>query len=374
MSLLLPRSLPSRLRLCPALARWSREARRIIAFQPTYNLGKTVWSAGPVKIADMRPDTALHFLSPFSKDMQDYYKLHKDRATSEEKEDFLYKAEAYSRYNLIRLPEQLGGKQDAISSFRAYSAVAISNSCITRYWGDDRERIEDPCHGDIFRPWDGLAIAGPAAAGVSHGIVDRAETAALANLDLALDKEGYIVAFKPDLAANGVVGAGRNIDVDKESEAMLAAASKYASYDLPFPASITGYHLTTIAPATIQWDHIAKGRTDQLAATYFDDSSMGTMIEVAAYPVDQFPELKSAALEIPLNMTTVQYLANPSMNDTASGTGIAGRYAHVWVADGYGSAAVLGVKGDRELFVTIRVQGMVDSDRIIALARSLALD
>lgn len=324
-----------------------KEARRILAIKSEYDFDaqKTIWSAVLVKVSDLRPNESVRFLSPFSRDMDDYFKLRIDHESSDVKGDFFNKAEAYSRYNLLRLPEWLGGKNDDISSFRAYSAVAISNSCLTHYWGDDGKwRIEDPCHGDMFRPWDGLAIAGPVAEGVSHGIVDRTGPAALANMDLAVDSEGYIVAFKPDQAKNGVVGAGRKIDEGRRSAAMLAAASKYAGYDLPFPASVAGYHLATISPALLPWN-LSGDRQTQFLATY---RGLDGTIEISSYPVDQFPKfVQGATANAPLNMTSIREIANidlPGTNAT-SGAGIAGHYAYITTFDGYASAAILGEKG-----------------------------
>jgi hypothetical protein len=129
-----------------------KEARRILAIKSEYDYDtqKTIWSAVPVKVGDLRPDESLRFLSPFSRDIDDYFKLRIDRESSDIKGDFFNKAEAYSRYNLLRLPEWLGGKNDDISSLRAYSAVAISNSCLTHYWGQDRWRIEAPATETCF--------------------------------------------------------------------------------------------------------------------------------------------------------------------------------------------------------------------------------
>ena len=345
-----------------------KEARRIIAFSSRYDYDahQPVWSTGPLRPADLRPDTAIQFLSPFSKDMQEFHTRHVDRGSSKEIETFYLGAEQYSRYNLIRLPEWLGGERDDISSFRVYSAVAISNNCTVRYWGDSRGRMEDPCEGDMYRPWDGLAIAGPAAVGVSHGIVDRAKQAALATLDLSVDDKGYVVTLKPDSATNGVVGAGRQVDEGASSRAMVAAASRHAGYDLPFPA-ITGYHLATIMPADMRWGY---GANEGYTATYHSDGSMGNMIEISMYPASQFPDLVSGDMQ--LNATAAQQFMNldPSQKPTV----VAGRDAYAWAADGYPVAAVMGrEKGGIELFMAIRATEM-DEGQLAALAKSLDLD
>lgn len=342
-----------------------KDARRIIAFSSRYDYDtqELVWSTGPLRPADVRQDTAVQFLSPFSKDMQEFYARHVDRGSSKEIETFYLGAEHYSRYNLIRLPGWLGGERDDISSFRAYSAVAISNSCMVRYWGDGRERMEDPCHGDMYRLWDGLAIAGPAAAGVSHGIIDRAKQAALATIDLSVDDKGYIVALKPDPATNGVVGAGRQVDEDASSRGMIAAASRQAGYDLPFPA-IASYHLATIMPADMRWGYA--GKEGHIVA-YYGDGGMGNMIEISAYPASQFPGMVSGDMRF--NATAAQQFMN--VDQSLKPTAVAGKHAYAWTGDGYSAAAVIGREKDgTELFVTIRATEM-DAGQ---LAKSLDLD
>jgi hypothetical protein len=101
-------------------------------------------------------------------------------------------------------------------------------------------RIEDPCAGDIYRPWDGLAYGGPAGQGFSGGtIVSRGTYQGLATLDLAIDDEGYILALRPDInpGSNGIAGEGRIITSDElqdSNQKLMAAASSYVGYALPF--------------------------------------------------------------------------------------------------------------------------------------------
>lgn len=361
------------------------EARRIVTFQSKYDYDsrKLVWSAGPVKLGALRPDESATFLSPFSKDMEvEYYRLKLDRRASSDKiEEFLRKSEAYSRYILLRLPEWLGGKEDQVSSYRAYSALAISNSCVARYWGQDRWAIEDPCHGDRYRPWDGLVVEGPAAVGVySHSAVDRARPVALADIDLGVDEKGYLVAFKPDPAKNGSVGAGKTIDVDSSTQAMLAAASKYAGYDLPFPASVLGMRLAKITPAHIQPVAATGYHSVQFfSATYYSDPGFGYgMVEMTAYPVDQFPELVRGSS--PLNMTAAKALAgfDPFMREVRAGPGVAGGqhgYLYANESGDYAVAAVLGEKSGTAWFVAARASGTDAQDRAAtAAAKSIKLD
>jgi hypothetical protein len=179
------------------------DLRRIFAFDIhyDYNLGKTVTTTRQVKVAgDLQPNQSFWFLDPFSRDADEFYKQGIDKAPPEKVQEFFSKAEPYSRYNLIRLPEFLGGSRDDISSYRAFSAIAVSNSCANRYFSE-LYLLQDPCHGDRYRPWDGLAVSGPAAVGVySHSLVESPKPIALPYLSLAVDDKGYIVAKRPDLS------------------------------------------------------------------------------------------------------------------------------------------------------------------------------
>ena len=124
-----------------------------------------------VKAKDLEPNSFVWFLDPFGKTMaglgsESYVLLTLDKKELERFE----KSDAFENYMLIRLPEWLGGGKDDVSAFRSYHAVSLSDNCLSRYWPDEgRWRIENPCAGDIYRSWDGLAVAGPASGGYVGG-------------------------------------------------------------------------------------------------------------------------------------------------------------------------------------------------------------
>jgi len=106
-------------------------------------------------------------------------------------------------WQLVRLPKDLGGNEDDISSFRAYSMVDIHTGCLVVY-RPQSETLVDPCHDDTFEPVNGIAIAG-------NVIFNKYN--ALPSLDLGVDDQGYIYVKQPvfDYDKNGVIGAGRDV-------------------------------------------------------------------------------------------------------------------------------------------------------------------
>ncbi|AIC16829.1 hypothetical protein [Nitrososphaera viennensis] len=359
------------------------EEKRVVAFEQRYNysLGKETWAARSLKLGDIKPDSYVVILNPFSTDMGNFVRQKIASAASDKVQQFWAKTEPYSHYNLVRLPAWLGGQKDDVSSLRAYSAIAISSGCLSRYWGDGRWAIEDPCHGDRYRPWDGFAFEGPAAVGItSYSVPGTAEPVALATLALSVDKDGYITAKKPDLSANGAAGQGRRLSQDELSESnaeMLAAASQSAGYALPFPTSASGKALATIKPAQVQWNVRVTGDLRAFAALYVDYSTFNyDRIEIAAYPVESYPDL--ALGDPPADLAKNMLNAAPSEGQhVKSGPGIAGRYA-VLVANegpdpGYAEAKLWGKGTDgTDLFVTITATGMT-MDELTSLAKSLGL-
>lgn len=369
-------------KLTTSVTSQAEEAKRIVGFELKYDydLGKAVWETHPVKLGDMRPNSSVSFLDPFSKDMAQFYWDRIDSKSQEVKTAFIQNAEAYSRYSLIRLPEWLGGGRADISSYRAYSAVAVSNSCLTKYFeAEGRWAIEEPCHGDRYRPWDGLVFEGPAARGVSGGqIVGTAEPIALPTMTLSVDDEGYLVASKPDARVNGVVDEGRKLtfaELEKSSREMLAAASSYANYSLKFPPTIGSYHLAALMPSGMPSGE-AVGHPVTFMATYLDYYSGGhySRVETVAYPLGGFPSLAfDSSKEPPFNSTTLGSLAYFDFGNEGqvrSGTDIAGQYAYI-VTTGDSSARST-VWGKDAVFI-IWSSG-VGIDNLELLAKGLAPD
>ena len=113
--------------------------------------------------------------------------------------------EAFRTWQFIRLPEELGGKQNTASAFRAYSAVCLHLWCLWKYWPDPgRKRGECPCHGSMYNPLTGKAFAGPAS-------LQSPPSNVLARLNLEVDTDGNIWIKPPNWSpeGNGVVGFGR---------------------------------------------------------------------------------------------------------------------------------------------------------------------
>lgn len=138
-----------------------------------------------VKISDFPPNSAVLFSYPYTGNQ------------TIDNQDLSH------RWNLIRLPKEMGGDKNNISSFRAYSMFDIHIGCIVSYKSYD-EKLEEPCHGDTFEPVNGIAVTG-------FAILNKYN--ALPNLDLGVDDQGYIYVKQPtfEFEKNGVIGAGRDV-------------------------------------------------------------------------------------------------------------------------------------------------------------------
>ena len=115
--------------------------------------------------------------------------------------------EAFRTWQFIRLPVELGGNQNTATAFRAYSAVCLHLWCLWKYWPDPgRKRGECPCHGSLYDPLTGAAFAGPAS-------LQSPPSNVLPQLDLEVDKDGYVWILPPNWSVNGngIVGFGRYI-------------------------------------------------------------------------------------------------------------------------------------------------------------------
>lgn len=137
-----------------------------------------------MKIDDLTPNSAIPFTYPYTGNVT-------------------IDASAFHRWELIRLPKDLGGNKDDISAFRAYSMIDINHQCLTVYH-QNIEKLEEPCNNGQYEPVNGIAIVGPAA--------DQKYNA-LPNLDLGVDDQGYIYVKQPifEYDKNGLIGAGRDV-------------------------------------------------------------------------------------------------------------------------------------------------------------------
>ena len=114
-------------------------------------------------------------------------------------------AEAFRKWQFIRLPEELGGAKTDPSAFRAYSMICLHLWCLWKYWPDDnRKRGECPCHGSMYDPLTGTAFVGPAS-------VQAAPSDTLPQLTMEIDSDGFVFILPPkfDVNENGVIGYGR---------------------------------------------------------------------------------------------------------------------------------------------------------------------
>jgi Rieske Fe-S protein len=114
-------------------------------------------------------------------------------------------AEAFRKWQFIRLPEELGGAKTDTSAIRAYSMICLHLWCLWKYWPEDgRKRGECPCHGSMYDPMTGTAFVGPAS-------VQAAPSNTLPQLTLEIDSDGFVFILPPKFNANenGVIGYGR---------------------------------------------------------------------------------------------------------------------------------------------------------------------
>jgi len=114
--------------------------------------------------------------------------------------------DAYQLFMLIRLPEWMGGGANDVSAFRAYSVKSLDDPCLVKYWpGYDRQRIENPCQGGMYRVIDGALM--------NLGTPLSNKLTALPHLDLTIDENGFLYVEPPKFTKtdNGVIGYGKEI-------------------------------------------------------------------------------------------------------------------------------------------------------------------
>ncbi len=128
--------------------------------------------------------------------------------------------DTFLKYELIRLPVELGGDKKDASAFVAFSKVCVHLWCSPNYINTQKvnpnengykatapqthELYECPCHGSTYRVPDGLAVAGPAS-------TQPPPTNAIPMLTLSNDSNGFLFIEVPvwDTDHNGVLGYGR---------------------------------------------------------------------------------------------------------------------------------------------------------------------
>ena len=130
---------------------------------------------------------------------------HAEIITYPKTDDEVLNEEAFRKWQLIRLPEELGGAPNDPSAFRAYSMICLHLWCLWKYWPEEgRKRGECPCHGSMYDPTTGTSFAGPAS-------LQAPPSNTLPKLDLEADADGfmYISPVTWGVNGNGVVGYGR---------------------------------------------------------------------------------------------------------------------------------------------------------------------
>ncbi|CAI9831918.1 MAG: Rieske 2Fe-2S domain-containing protein [Nitrosopumilus sp.] len=114
-------------------------------------------------------------------------------------------AEAFRKWQFIRLPEELGGTKEDPTALRAYSMICLHLWCLWKYYpAESKKQGECPCHGSTYDPLTGTARKGPAA-------VQAPPSNTLPMLTLEIDGDGSVYILPPrfDVNDNGVIGYGR---------------------------------------------------------------------------------------------------------------------------------------------------------------------
>jgi ubiquinol-cytochrome c reductase iron-sulfur subunit len=136
-------------------------------------------------------------------------------------------ADTFTKFELIRIPTELGGDKKDASSFVGFSKVCVHLWCSPNYnpqqttnskengyvappAGSTHQKYECPCHGSQYRLPDGQAVAGPAA-------LQPAPANAIPILTLSSDSSGQLFIEPPkstkfdNVNSNGVLGLGRTL-------------------------------------------------------------------------------------------------------------------------------------------------------------------
>jgi len=130
---------------------------------------------------------------------------HAEIITYPEGTDEVLNEEAFRKWQLIRLPSELGGDKNDVSAFRVYSMICLHLWCLWKYWPQEgRKRGECPCHGSMYNPTTGTAFLGPAS-------LQAPPSNTLPTLYLEEDSDGFLWIKPPTwgVNANGIVGYGR---------------------------------------------------------------------------------------------------------------------------------------------------------------------
>jgi Rieske Fe-S protein len=135
--------------------------------------------------------------------------------------------DTFLKYELIRLPTELGGASKLATDFVAFSKVCVHLWCSPNYNpAPGHMQYECPCHGSIYRIPDGLAIGGPAS-------LQPPPTNAIPMATLQADSAGNLYVFASNYdptteATPASLPAGVN---PTEGDGTLGYGRDYLSYD-----------------------------------------------------------------------------------------------------------------------------------------------
>lgn len=380
--------------------------KRIFALDPRKYYGQPdePVTMNAVRISELEPNSFVWFLDPYGKTMEKLYRESKTSITLDSKEMELFQnRDPYENYMLIRLPEWLGGGEDNPSALRAYHAISLSDKCIHRYWSTEgRWRMENPCAGDMYRPWDGYAFAGPASQGSVGFVISKGFYPALQMLRLSVDSEGYVVVFKPDNnpQGDGVKGEGRRMspsDLQESNNAMISAASEYSGCVLPLPANIPPDHrLGELNPTGGPWWMRQVGAILPLEAIYSTGTEYAS-ITIDVFSTEQFPDMALGGPMVSRSADSSGYVVNGTLVSALihldyysaipdgllqvrDGTDIAGEYAILAApsklkeGDYLGAGALVwGKSADgKDIVVAINARNMT-MDELTSLVKSIGV-
>lgn len=179
--------------------------------------------------------------------------------------------DVYQMFMLIRLSEWMGGGANDVSAFRAYSAKSLDDPCIVKYWpGYDRQRIENPCQGGMYRVIDG-ALMNP-------GTPLSNKLTALPHLDLTIDENGFLYIEPPKFTKtdNGVIGYGKEMTIEEFDKGTILENTMRQKFqdkinNFYFPETLsTGHKLLSL-------DYKGSGKT----ALYLKDDRYEKMITIS---------------------------------------------------------------------------------------------
>ena len=182
------------------------------------------------KITFMKPNSIVFFYYPDPSDTKD--------------------RDAYETFMLVRLPEWLGGNSDDASAFRVYSAKAVDDPCLVKYWPQEgRQRIENPCRGGFYRIVDGTMIW-------TFGAVPGGAPIALPHLTLSIDENGFLFIEPPiwSKTVNGVLGYGREITIQEIREGSSFLIESFAKAYPEYPNIPLEFAGMILADITHEYD------------------------------------------------------------------------------------------------------------------------